>query len=92
MSLPWTYVVLVQAIAALVIFVIGYLALLLSILTCLGTGVLVYKGARLLWSYMVTNAVSAHCLPTKVLGNVRLARCTVVSMSHPIATTGRHGP
>lgn len=42
---------LIQAISALVIFVIGYLALLISAVACLGMVILSYKGARVLGSY-----------------------------------------
>lgn len=74
MILPSTFQILVQAIAAELIFVIGYLVLLLSVIACLGIAVLVYEGARWLWFYMMSSAASAHRVPTEITGHARLAR------------------
>jgi len=86
-----TFAILVQAVAALLIFAIGYLALLLSMVTCLGIAISVYKGARLLWSYMMKSAASPHRVPAEVTGNVRLAPRNVAIMSHHIAIARRSG-
>ncbi len=74
MSLPSTFLMLVQATAAVLIFTICYLALLISVITCLGIGALGHRGVRLLWTYMMRRAASSHRVPTEVSGTVRLAR------------------
>jgi hypothetical protein len=65
---------LIQAIAALVIFVVGYLALFVSTLTCLGIAMVSYKGARILGSHMMST--------TK---RMWLARGNVALVTHHIA-------
>ena len=50
---------LAQTIAALMIFVVGYLALLLSAIILLVTAVLLCKSARLLWSYVMRTLAPA---------------------------------
>jgi len=69
---------LIQAVSALVIFVIGYLALLLSTVACLGIVIVSYKGARILASY-VTGMMRRAWSPR---GNVAL-------VSHQIARPSR---
>ena len=44
---------LFQTVAAFLIFVIGYLALIVALIACVVTAVSVYRGARLLWSYTI---------------------------------------
>jgi hypothetical protein len=45
--------ILAQSIAALVIFVAGYLALLLCVIAGVVIAHLIYKGSRLFWSHVV---------------------------------------
>ncbi|MGA8873485.1 MAG: hypothetical protein WB460_20235 [Candidatus Acidiferrales bacterium] len=50
--------ILLQVIAAFLIFVVGYLALLFSAIVCIFIAALIAKGARLLWSYMMRSAAT----------------------------------
>ena len=50
--------ILAQTIAALLIFVVGYLALLFSALAGLVLALLLYKASRLLWRYASAHAAS----------------------------------
>jgi hypothetical protein len=45
---------LIQATAALVIFVVGYLVLLVVTVACLGLAIVFYKCARILGSYVMS--------------------------------------
>lgn len=51
---------LIQSIAALLIFVIGYIALLLSAMLCLLAVALVVKAVRLIWTHIVRAAAPAR--------------------------------
>ena len=65
---------LIQAIAALVIFVVGYVALLVCTVTCLGMAIVFYKAARILGSYVIS-----------MTRRVWLARGNVALVIHHIA-------
>jgi len=65
---------LIQAIAALVIFVIGYLALFFASLVCLGIAIVFYKGAHTLGCYVM-----------RMMRRVWLARGNVALVIHHIA-------
>jgi hypothetical protein len=69
---------LIQAVAALVIFVLGYLALLVSTVACLGIAVVFYKGARILGSYV-----------TSMMRRLWLARGNVALVTHHVARSSR---
>jgi hypothetical protein len=56
---------LIQSVAALLIFVVGYFALLLSAIAALVIGHLIYKGGRLFWSRLIQPALSANGVLSK---------------------------
>lgn len=80
MSLLSLINILAQSLAALVIFVIGYLALLVSAIAGIVLASLIYKGARLFWSRMIQPALSTNGIPAKV-----------EIVSHPVAHARRPG-
>ena len=58
--------ILAQSLAALVIFVVGYLLLLVCVIAGLVVTHLIYKGARLFWSHVVARTASAHAATSGV--------------------------
>lgn len=65
---------LIQAISALVIFVIGYLALLVSAVACLGIVSVSYKGVRILGSYLAGMMRRASSANNVALVTAQIAR------------------
>ncbi len=63
MIFPSALNIVVQVIAAFLIFVIGYLALLVFSTMCLGTSFFIYRGACLLWLYMMRISVPTDRVP-----------------------------
>jgi hypothetical protein len=63
---------LAQTFAALVIFIAGYLALLLCAVAGIVLAHLIYKGARLLWSHVDTLHGSFDSVLPKVAGAARM--------------------
>jgi hypothetical protein len=61
--------VLLSSIAAIVIFVVGYLALLLCAIAGLVLANLIYKAARFFWSHVFSTAVSTNGVSAKVRGH-----------------------
>lgn len=57
---------LVQTFAALVIFVAGYLALLLCAIAGILIGHLIYRAARLIWIHVVVRYASTHAVTAKI--------------------------
>jgi hypothetical protein len=91
--LPSSIYILFQAIAALLIFVIGYLALLVSVLACFAIAVVVYRCARLLWAQPTKCSVPVgRLLSTEARGDARLVPCQLAILNHPIATARRFIP
>jgi len=90
--LPSSIYILFQAIAALLIFVIGYLALLLSVVACFVIAVAIYRCARLLWAQPARCSVPAGSLSTESTDNARLVPCQLAIMNYPIATARRFIP
>jgi hypothetical protein len=90
--LPSSIYILFEAIAALLIFVIGYLALLLSVLACFVIAVLMYRCARLLWTYRTRWPMPVGRLSTEATGNARLVPCEVAIVNPAIATARRFIP
>jgi hypothetical protein len=90
--LPSSIYILFEAIAALLIFVVGYLALLLSVLACFVIAVALYRCARLLWVQPTRCSVPADRLSTEATGNARLVPCQLTILNHPIATARRFIP
>lgn len=69
---------LIQALAAFVIFVVGYLALLVAVVACLGTAIVFYKAAHIIASYVMSTMRRAWSAPAKV-----------ALVTHPIARPSR---
>lgn len=90
--LPSSIYILFQAIAALLIFVIGYLALLLSVLACFVIAVVIYRCARLLWTQWTRSSESVGRFSAEATGNARLVSCQLAIPNHPIATARRFIP
>lgn len=83
---------LIQAIAALLIFVIGYFFLLFSVIVCLLLVALLTKAARLLWSYAAKNAAPAPRAGTRLAGDVHSAARRIAALIHPLAAPQRSHP
>lgn len=86
-----TYNGLIPAIAALLIFVVGYLALLLSVLAGLLTAALLSKGISLCWSYVTKSAAPAHLVPAEIEVDLRPAPRHILWMSHSAASVRKSG-
>lgn len=69
---PSTMNSLIQSVAALLIFTIAYLALLLSAIVGVVLAHLSYKGARLFWSRVISGAVSANAVAVPVSTTARV--------------------
>jgi hypothetical protein len=83
---------LIQSVAALLIFVIGYFALLLSVVLCLLVIALFSKAARLLWSRIAESAPLALPLSPRAAGDAGLIPRLVGSMSRHLAAAHKSGP
>jgi hypothetical protein len=57
---------LLQTISAIVVFVVGYLALLVSVVICFAIATCVYRGGCLAWAYTVKSASLDHGVVSKV--------------------------
>ena len=66
------FTTLAQTFAALVIFIAGYLALLLCAVTSIVIAHLFYRGARLFWSHVVARYASTDSVLAKVAGAARM--------------------
>lgn len=64
---------LAAPLAALLIFVVGYLVLILSVIAGLVLANLIYSGARLLWSRVMARRASRRAVPAKGAGAARRA-------------------
>jgi len=58
--------VMAQAVAALLIFVVGYIVLLLCAIAGLIIANLIYRAARLSWSYVMARRASSGAQPAKI--------------------------
>jgi hypothetical protein len=67
------FTTLAQTFAALVIFIAGYLALLLCAVTGIVIAHLICRGARLFWPHMVARYASTDSVLAKVAGAARMA-------------------
>jgi len=77
-----------QVIAAFLIFVIGYLALLLAAIACIAVAIPTYRGARWLYNYAL-NSFALRVGESRVLQAARLIPCTVETLSERIAVPRR---
>jgi len=64
---------LVQAVAALLIFIVGYLALLLCAVAGIVIAHFLYKGARLFSPYVVASYASTDAVRAKLAAAARMA-------------------
>jgi hypothetical protein len=82
----------VQVIAAFLIFVIGYLALLVFAIMCLGASFFIYRGASLLWQYMMRVSVPTARVPAKATVHATSAPHKVAIISRDFAIARRSVP
>jgi hypothetical protein len=83
--------VLIQSMAALLIFVVGYLVLILCVVAGLTAADLIYKGVRLAWLRASQHSASGDALSAKVAGAVRSILCQVDIFRHRAAPPRRIG-
>jgi|SRR5215472_4908824 len=76
---------LIQSVAAFLIFVIGYIALLLSAILCLLAVALVAKAARLIWTHIVRAAAPARPVSRRTARDTPLLLRLVTSMNRHLA-------
>ena len=84
-----TFGALAQTFAALVIFIAGYLALLLCAVAGIVVAHFLYKGARLFWHHVVAPHASTDALRAKVAAAARMAWSHAGVLGHHIATARR---
>lgn len=61
-------IALLQTISAFVVFIVGYLALLLSVVICFALATCVYRGGCLAWAYTVKSTSLDHNVVSQVAG------------------------
>jgi hypothetical protein len=83
---------LIQSVAALLIFVIGYIALLLSAIPCLLTAALIAKVVRLIWTHIVQAAAPACPVSSSVAGDTPRLLGPVASVNRHLAAAHKSGP
>ena len=81
--------ILIEAVAALVIFIVGYLVLLVSVVAGVAIVNLIYTGGRLLWCHVVSRGASSDRVSTEVAGGGRMASHVMEVMSHALAAVRR---
>ena len=84
-----TFGALAQTFAALVIFIAGYLALLLCAVVGIVIAHFLYKGARLAWSYVVARYASTDAVRARLAAAARMAWSQAGILSHHVATARR---
>ena len=84
-----TFGALAQTFAALVIFIAGYLALLLCAVVGIVIAHFLIKGARLLWPYVVAGYASTDAVRAKLAAAARTAWSQAGILGHNIATARR---
>jgi hypothetical protein len=63
---PSTLNILLQLVAAIVIFAFGYLALMLCAMAAFVLANLIYKAAHFSWVHVISKAVPAHGVSVKI--------------------------
>ncbi len=81
--------VLIPAVAALLIFIIGYFVLLFSVILGLVLVDLTYRGGRMLWLHMKMRAASKEGPTSKVSDGVHVAPGKGAVLSHVLAAVRR---
>lgn len=76
---------LMQALAALVLFVVGYFALLVCVFLCIFVIALLVKGGRWLWLHATTEAPSSHSLAARFAHDLRAIPHFLSTMSRRLA-------
>jgi hypothetical protein len=84
-----TFGALAQTFAALVIFIAGYLALLLCAVVGIVIAHFLFKGARLFWPYVVARYASTDALRAKLAAAASTAWSQAGILGHHIATARR---
>jgi hypothetical protein len=84
--------ILIEAVAALVIFIVGYLVLMVSVIAGVAIVNLFYRGGRLLWCRVVSRAASNDRVSTEVAGGAYMASRVIAALSHPVAAVRRSSP
>jgi hypothetical protein len=82
---------LIQTVAALLIFVIGYIALLLSAILCLLAVALVVKAVRLIWTHIVRATAPARPVSHRTARDTPLLLRLVASMNRHLAAAHKSG-
>lgn len=84
--------ILIEAVAALVIFIVGYLVLLVSVIAGVAIVNLLYTSGRLLWCRVVSRAASNDRVSTEVAGGAHMVSRIIGALSHPMAAVRRTSP
>jgi len=82
---------LTQSLAALLIFILGYVALLLSVIAALVIADLTYKGARLIWSHTKPGSPPADALSAMVTGATHVVLCQAEIIRNHVVPARRTG-
>ena len=69
---PPTVNILLQSAAAIVICMVGYLALMLCAIVGLVLANLIYKAVRFIWSHVIPSAVPTNIDSAKVGGHIEI--------------------
>jgi hypothetical protein len=83
---------LAQSIAALLIFILGYVALLLSVIAGIVIADLIYKGARVIWSRAKARGGSADAVSAKIVGAAHMVLCQAGIIRRSLTPVRRTGP
>jgi hypothetical protein len=83
---------LIQSVAALLIFVVGYIALLLSAILCLLAVALVAKAVRLIWRHILHVAAPARPVSHRGAGYTPPLLRPIISMNRHLAAVPKSGP
>jgi hypothetical protein len=83
--------VLAQSIAALLIFLVGYLALLICAIAGLAIADLIYRAARLLWSRTKARPARAHAVSAKAAGAAQMVLCQAEIIRPQVTPVRRTG-
>lgn len=86
--------VLVQSMAALLIFVVGYLVLILCVIAGLTVADLIFKAVRLVWLRTTEAGASGdgHGLAAKLASAAQMLMCQAEIMRNRVAPARRSGP
>jgi hypothetical protein len=83
--------ILAQSLAALLIFVVGYLLLMLCVIAGLGVADLIYKGARLVWFRAMEGPGPGDALSGKIAGVAHMVLCQAEIIRNRVAPARRSG-